>query len=90
MLDMLLLRGRSLEVQRVYRDDRERNDTQVESVMQGLYQKAWRERMSGKSCRIRLEDLYDLAFEKNPKAASDLKDVWETSDMSNRELVFGL
>lgn len=43
-----------------------------------------------KTCRIRLGDLYEKAYEKDPKAASDLKEVWETSDLTNRELVFGL
>ena len=43
-----------------------------------------------KTCRIRLGDLYEKAYEKNPKAASDLKEVWETSDLTNKELVFGL
>ena len=46
--------------------------------------------MNVKECRVRLQELYDKAYEKDPKAAMDLKELWETSDFTNKELVFGL
>lgn len=41
-------------------------------------------------CTMSVKELYDMAFQKNPKKASDLMDNWEISDMTNHELITGL
>ena len=42
------------------------------------------------SCRIRLGDLYKMAYEKDPKKAQNIKEMWEGSMLCNKGLVFGL
>lgn len=42
------------------------------------------------TCKIRLGELYSLAYEKDPKRASNIKEMWENSMMCNKAMVFGL
>jgi len=42
------------------------------------------------NCRITISELYQRAYEIDPKKASDIKEMWEADMFTNRELVFGL
>ena len=42
------------------------------------------------SCEITLEELHERAWSINPKRVSDLEDLWENYDLSNRDFVRGL
>ena len=44
-----------------------------------------------KLCRIRIEELYERAYNADPKAAANIYEMWDSSfDFDNRKLVLGL